>query len=381
VNLQALASAVDPSVFGPREEALGQRARSLHTFSPALLQPAPLRPTNAEPQGPLAGCYVILGVPDDRGVVANKGNPGAAQGPSAFREAFYKLYDTPLRAFCEKTHRPYAARERAEGENRRMLGSFVVDAGDISLAPTVAETHERLAQCVRGLLLLGAKRVHVVGGGHDFSYGSFKGHAEATTGVLPIVNLDAHFDLRPMENGVINSGTPFSRIVDSFPDRVAGGKALLELGIQRERNPHSLYDYALARGIPTVEYLSLLGEWRRVDDGKQCDPLTHVLDHLDDCRAFGWNRETGRTHLSIDLDVFHNGLAPGTSASTPFGVSLADVGPVLSFLGRVSHCAVVDIAELCPPRDVASQTARLAAALVYKLILLREEYASASHFP
>lgn len=334
--------------------------------------------TSASPNGalPLAGMYVLLGVPDDRGVANNKGHAGAAQGPAAFREAFYRQYDTPLREFCERTHRPYASLEARPATQVVWVSERVVDAGDIVLAPSIEETHERLALEVKSLLVLGAKRVHVIGGGHDFSYGSYKGHADATAGLLPIINLDAHFDLRTMEPGAVNSGTPFSRIVEAFPERVSGGRALLELGIQRERNPHELYEYALEKRIPTIEYLSLMRVWRRVQDGYEASPLNHVLDHLDDCRTLGWSRDAGRLHLSLDLDVFTSDLAPGTSAATPFGATLADLGPVLSFLGRVAHCGVVDIAELCPPRDVAGQTARLAAGLVLKLIILREEYAS-----
>lgn len=329
-------------------------------------------PVNA----PLEGRYVVVGVPDERGVAANKGNLGAAQGPAAFRDAFYKLYDTPLREFCERTHRPFAPHEKPVGGVKRYVGDILVDAGDVALAPSVEATHEALASVVEGVLRRGAKRVFVVGGGHDYSYGSYLGHSRAKQGLLPIVNLDAHLDVRPLVDGVINSGTPFRRVIDNLPERIGGGRALLELGIQRDRNPDSLYDYAAEHRVPVIEFLSLLHVWRRVFDGKECSPLNHVLDHLDDCRALGWERHTGGVHLSIDLDVFHANLAPGTSASTPFGVSLAHLGPVLSYLGRVPQCAVVDLAELCPPRDVAGQTARLAAGLVQRLLLVREEYAS-----
>jgi formiminoglutamase len=364
-----------PSESSARAETLGARARALED----VLASGTLLANEVGGGLPLAGKYVILGVPDDRGVANNGGHLGAAQGPAAFREAFYCLYDSPLREFCERTHRPYAPRERrgaGDAPAPRFLSDLVVDAGDIVLAPTIEETHERLATTVRDLLVLGAKRVHVLGGGHDFTYGSYKGHAAATTGLLPIVNLDAHFDLRPVIDGVINSGTPFSRILEDFPSRLAGGRALLELGIQRERNPHSLYEAAASLHVPTVEFLPLLGVWRRVEDGSETSPLNHVLDHLDDCRTAGWSRDAGRLHLSLDLDVFSSAVAPGTSASTPLGASLEQLGPVLSYLGRVAHCGVVDIAELCPPRDAANQTARLAAGLVLKLIILREEYAS-----
>ena len=361
-NMREYLNPVEPQLYSKRDGTLGSKTSAL------------LSQTSEKD---LLGKYILLGVPDDRGVKANGGNPGAAAGPGAFRTAFYKLYDTVLREYCPRTHGPLPMCQSNSAAAKNLnMSACVVDAGDIKLVDDLAQTHDVLAEAVSSFLKRGAEMIFIVGGGHDFSYGSYTGHAAAMGGIIPIINLDAHFDLRPVEGGIINSGTPFYRVIENKSEHILGGRALLELGLQRERNPQFLYDYALKKRVSCVEYLNLMSAWRNVYTGRDSNPLEHVFDHLDSCAHLGWNRRDGSVHVSLDLDVFSSSVAPGTSAATPCGVTLAELGPVLSYFGRSRLCRVFDIAELCPTRDLSDQTARLAAAIVFKSILLREEYAA-----
>jgi formiminoglutamase len=287
---------------------------------------------------------ILIGFPDDRGVLANHGNSGAKEGPAAFRKAFYSLYDT---------HVP------------GNIGREIVDAGNIALGNDIASSHEKLALAVQFFLEHSAKLVIVIGGGHDFSFGSFKGHVSAIPGIIPIINLDAHLDLRPVENGSINSGTPFFRILEHFPHAIAKGKALLELGIQKDRNPPSLFEYAKQHHVKVVEFDK--GTWLEMRHGEKT-ALGYMQDHLSDCTLLGWDHTKGGIHYSLDLDVFSSTLAPGTSAATPFGCNLDDILEATERLMKLANLRVFDIAELCPARDFNGQTARLAAGIVYRAI-------------
>ena len=287
---------------------------------------------------------ILIGVPDDRGVLANHGNSGAKEGPAAFRKAFYSLYDTHIPG---------------------NIGNEIIDAGNIALGSDIASSHEKLALAVQFFLEQSAKLVIIIGGGHDFSFGSYKGHVAAIQGIIPIINLDAHLDLRPVEDGSINSGTPFSRIIEHLPHAIAKGKALLELGIQKDRNPHSLFEFAKAHHVKVVEYDK--GSWLEMRHGEKT-ALGYMQDHLNDCTLLGWNHLKGGIHYSLDLDVFASWLAPGTSASTPFGCNLDDILEATERLMKLSNLRVFDIAELCPPRDFNGQTARLAAGIVFRAI-------------
>ncbi|APJ04850.1 formimidoylglutamase [Silvanigrella aquatica] len=320
--------------------------------------------------------FIIIGVPDDRGVIENGGNPGARLGPDSFRQSFYKLYDTRIRKF-NLSARKYFDENTVNDENSDMISQMFFDAGNIILADTIAETHERIAAVVEYFLKHEAKLIFVIGGGHDFSYGSYKGHvATRKNEVIPIINFDAHFDTRPVENGSINSGTAFYRIINDFSKNINNGKALIEMGIQRDRNPYSLYRYASEHQIQTIEYIALFNVWRDLAQGHAQTPLEHMRDHLDDCAAFGFDRMKGSLHFSLCLDVFDQSLAPGTSASTPFGAQLKDLAQSINFLARSHTCRVMDIAELCPTRDTLEMTSRLCATLVFRIALLREEHST-----
>jgi formiminoglutamase len=313
-------------------------------------------------RGSLNGKCVLLGVGDERGVAFNHGHAGASHGPTAFRKAFYSLYDCRMRNIEQST-----------------LSQHIVDVGNLKLESTISETHFALMETVNWILQQKPEILFVVGGGHDFAYGTYAGHAQTAGGILPLVNLDAHLDLRQLgPQGEINSGTPFRRIIEMHSDHISDGRALLELGIQRERNPQSLFDYASEHKVNVVEFLPLQRQWRNVKSGHEGSPQEHVQKHLEQCESLGWKRDAGNVHLSIDMDVFSQNLAPGTSASTPFGATLEMLGPVFSHFGKSSRCRVVDIAELCPNRDVNEITARLAAQIAYNMMCLREEVGKAS---
>lgn len=331
-SLSSLLTGVLPNQIAAREETLGCNAAAF---------------TN---ETKLQGKIVLIGIPDDRGIANNKGYLGAAQGPQAFRNAFYKMYDTKVHG--------------------KRLSESLVDVGDIALTSSIDSTHERLTAALTTILVKNPSAVFVIGGGHDFSFASYKAHCLATNAnLIPIINLDAHFDLRPLNaDGSINSGTPFYRIVENLPKHVAHGKALCELGIQRDRNPQSLFEYANAHGVTTVEIDMSAGAWKNLQTQKDATPLEHVYDHLNTCAKLGWKTEKDSLHLSLDLDVFASDVAMGTSAASPFGARLHELWPVLSYFASHNSCRIFDIAELCPTRDINEQTARLAAGLVYRMI-------------
>jgi len=303
-----------------------------------------------DPQKYIHDKHILIGIPDDRGVALNSGHLGASGGPDSFRQSFYRLYDVRL------AQGPWA-------------GSQWSDFGDVKLLASIADTHSALAEVVSYLLAQGARRVHVIGGGHDFSFGSYLGHSRSCSGVVPILNFDAHFDLRPMEQGEINSGTPFRRVIETLGDRVDLGRAIFEIGIQRERNPQSLWDFAQTHGVSVAEYTAGQSAWRFWNSPvknptEKCTLEEHLRAWLN--LQLSQSTFSGHLHASIDLDVFAVAAAMGTSASTSFGVPVETLWPCVEDVLSRKICRVVDVAELCPARDSQMQTARLAAALVFR---------------
>src|SRR3989338_167324 len=133
------------------------------------------------------GSFVLLGVPDDRGVALSRGRVGAAGGPPAFRKEFYRL---------------------TLGVRGELGKTAVWDVGDLKIAGTQEETYLGLREAVREILQQGAFPI-LIGGGHDLSYGSLSGFLD----VYPdggVLNVDPHFDCRlPEGEGGYSSGTAF----------------------------------------------------------------------------------------------------------------------------------------------------------------------------
>ena len=73
-------------------------------------------------------------------------------------------------------------------------------------------------------------------------------------------------------------------------------------------------------------------------------------------------------HLSFDLDVLDPGRAPGVSTPVPGGLNAAQAMACMRLLGRCGRVGSVDLVELNPARDVNQQTARLAVALLTRLL-------------
>jgi formiminoglutamase len=266
------------------------------------------------------GACVFVGFSCEEGVRRNKGRLGAAAGPDALRGALSPMaLATALRAF---------------------------DAGTIAVTDDRLEDGQRrLGETVSALLNDGAFPV-VLGGGHELAHGTYLGLAGSARrvpgSVIGILNLDAHFDLRP--DPVPSSGTPFRQILETDDDvRYA------VIGISQPSNTRVLFDTADRFG---VRYL--------LDD--DCEP-TRVAAFIDD-----FLDGIDLLHLTIDLDVLPAAVAPGVSAPAAYGVALSTIQAACDRVTACGRLAVVDVAELNPRLDIDNRTARAAARLIHRIV-------------
>ncbi|MBC7301304.1 MAG: formimidoylglutamase [Nocardia sp.] len=275
--------------------------------------------TSYTPGAGPAAC-VFVGFACEEGVRRNKGRPGAAQGPDALRRAL-----APMAAAAD-------------------LRAF--DAGTIAVTDERLEDGQRqLGETVSALLDEGAFPV-VLGGGHEVAYGTYlglAGSARRTPGsVIGILNLDAHFDLRPDPEP--SSGTPFRQILEADDDvRYA------VIGISEPSNTGILFDTADRFG---VRYL--------LDD--DCEP-PRVAAFIDDFLA-----GIDLLYLTIDLDVLPASVAPGVSAPAAYGVALSTIQAACDQVTASGKLTITDVAELNPRLDVDDRTARTAARLVHRIV-------------
>ncbi|MEV5837546.1 formimidoylglutamase [Nocardia sp. NPDC052112] len=307
-----------PHLWTGRDDGRGDgHLRWHHVVEPYL--------PGAEP----AAC-VIVGFASDEGVHRNKGRRGAAAGPHALRQALSSMaLPGPIRALdagtVEVGHGGLTA-------SQHKLGSMVTDVLDSGHFPVV------------------------LGGGHEVAFGTYQGLANSVLRTaqsrIGILNLDAHFDLRP--DPIPSSGTPFRQIFEVAAETGTAVEYAV-LGISQPSNTAALFDAADRLG---VSYL--------LDD--ECGVADHagVRDFVHDFLA-----GVDLVYLTIDLDVLPAAVAPGVSAPAAFGVSLETVQLVVDQVAASGKLAVCDVAELNPSLDIDSRTARTAARLIHRVVTKR----------
>jgi formiminoglutamase len=253
----------------------------------------------------------LLGLPDDRGVLLNKGRPGAAEGPDAIRHWFYRLV-------------PPNAKAR------------IADLGNLQMTDNLESDHSTAAEVI-AVALGHADRVAILGGGHDWGFSPISALMQG--GKTGFVNLDAHLDVRP--SAVQHSGTSYWRALEAG---IEGENAFWH-GIQKPSLAKLHEKYVEAKGGS----LSLAGD-------EFSDEVPKAIER---CDAFD---------VSLDLDVFAMSEAPGVSAPQPLGLPAAEVVGILRRLLAEPKVRTLGIYELSPPNDPTGSTARLAARCLWEAL-------------
>ncbi|MEE9466111.1 MAG: formimidoylglutamase [Candidatus Neomarinimicrobiota bacterium] len=306
-----------------------------HTIPPQVVFPQPL----ADPGDPRlkhriqqwdggAADAVLVGMPFDHGVLLNHGRPGAAEGPTAFRQALMRVGAT------------YDGNYQVDFDHLQLA-----DVGDVAVVPEdVATSHDRLTAVVETVLAAGAVAV-VIGGGHDATFATVRAlqHQWPACGGL---NVDAHLDMREVVAGRITSGTPYRRILEELH---VPGENLVELGLHGGVNSRQHLEYAAKQRVAchTAGRLNDTG-WRKVCE-RELDRLAGPVAGL---------------FVSIDLDVFPAAHAPGVSAPGLEGPTPAEGRQLANLAGCNPKVRLFELMELNPKFDIDERTARLAASLL-----------------
>jgi len=302
----------------------------------------------------LDSCGVtLLGFCCDEGVRRNKGRIGALHGPDLIRQALAN----------NAWHHQSDSRKAA-----------LYDAGNIFChGQNLEESQKALAKQVKSALNKNHK-VIVLGGGHEVAWGSFQGlaaHLQEANICSPIlgpkigpkigiVNFDAHFDLRTYIKDSVqypgSSGTPFRQIADFCKDQGWTFNYAC-LGVSRASNTQALFSCADSLKVFYREDNQLLSHLME----KRITELTQFIAAVD------------YLYLTIDLDVFSAGIAPGVSAPAARGLSYETVECLLQPIFQASDnngkakLLLADLAEYNPEFDIDKQTARLAARLAWDI--------------
>jgi len=228
---------------------------------------------------------------------------------------------------------------RYDVESGRELGTRIADRGDVAVAdlsiehatPTIVEATASSAGGHALTLLIGGNnavtRPAVLALGGDLEN-------------VGLITLDAHFDMRDLDQGLGN-GNPVRALLE---DGLPGGN-IAQVGLAGFANSRSMHEDAVAAGNLVIT----IGDVRR--DGI-AHAIDRALDHVSHCDALV---------IDCDIDVIDRSQFPAAPGARPGGMRVADFFYAVRRLASDPRVRVIDLVEWDPPLDATDLSALTAA--------------------
>lgn len=278
---------------------------------------------------------VLLGFRSDEGVARNKGRVGAVEGPVVIRKS---LAGMPVHFGPE---------------------TVLADGGCIACKNgNLEEAQAALGTLVAHALGSGYHPI-VLGGGHEVAYANWLGLTahRAEKSPVAVVNFDAHLDLRDIDAQGPTSGNSFSLMARDC-QQAGQPFSYMCIGLQKLGNTRRLLETAQALGTEMVSA-----------QGLSPIRLEKTLGRIN-----GFVDRVEAIQLTVCLDVFSAGFAPGVSSPNPMGL-FPDACFLECFHAVLASGKIItlDIAEMNPIYDSDNRTAKLAAALIFEAVSVLSE--------
>ncbi|MFZ0452201.1 MAG: formimidoylglutamase [Ignavibacteriaceae bacterium] len=264
---------------------------------------------------------VILGSPQDEGVIRNRGREGAKHAPDKIRGSFYKLtvseHIEPIKIF---------------------------DLGNVKIENNLEDIHSRQEEVIFQLLN-DNKKVIILGGGNDISYPDCKALSRFKNNPL-VFNIDSHFDVRP--DKIRNSGTSYRMLLD---EKLVNPKNFYEIGIKQHSSSTAHKKYLKKKGSRIYYY-------DEISRGKIKKILKEIL----------LKKKNKVLFWGFDIDSIKESDAPGVSAPNPVGFSIEEALLIAETAGIDKRTKIFEISEVNPDFDVDNKTSRLAALIMWRFL-------------
>jgi formimidoylglutamase len=269
---------------------------------------------------------VIVGCPQDEGIVRAGWRKGASLAPDAIRKQFYKLTTFGI--------------EKA-----------IFDLGDVIIGPTLEYTHERLREVAVSVLQAG-KRLLILGGGGDISYASGLAMAEAYGDENWIaVNIDGHLDVRKAAERT--SETQIRMLLD---EGRLSPEYLYEAGYQTHHTSPVHYEYIRNLGVNRISLEQLRS--RAEADLELKEQIRRKLVH---------HSSSLNVFFSFDMDAVRSSDAPGVTTPSPLGLRAGEFIQLVKFAGSLANTRIVEFTDVSPEYDFDDRTTKLVAIAMHRI--------------
>jgi len=277
--------------------------------------------------------WAVYGVPYDNGVTYR---PGARFGPRAVRDAsqYLKRYSMAHGVdVCETLSLCDAGDSPVVPYNTKAM---LVGAFDFAMGVGDPKTTKLLA----------------LGGDHSIAYSNIKATWQrlgSPAEGLALLHFDSHLDtLDTIWGDKYSHASPFIRLIE---EGVVDPTAMISVGIKGPLNSARDLDFAREHGVRILTY----DDWRE-------QGMRPIIDFVRPMR--------GRpTYLTYDIDCVDPAFAPGTGTPSVGGFTSHEALAVVRAC-RGANIVGADVVEVLPDRDVAQNTALLAAHVAFEILCL-----------
>lgn len=270
--------------------------------------------------------YVILGIPEDIGVRANYGRPGAA---SAWESAIKSIANIQHNRFCKGSHIIVLGNINVSELMREVENLDFNDIDDRSKLSQLVEKIDKEVSHVIFNIIKAGKTPIIIGGGHNNAYGNIKGTALAKGKSINAINFDAHSDFRILEGR--HSGNGFSYAYEE-----GFLKKYFIFGLHENYTSKSVLDI-----IKKLEDRVRYNTYDSIGIREEKDFTNEMILALEFIKTDSFG-------IEIDLDAIPN---IASSAMTISGFSIEQLRQFVSYFGQHKNAAYLHICEGAPDLD------------------------------
>ena len=223
-------------------------------------------------------------------------------------------------------------------ETRRELSSRIADRGDVALdGLSIEDASPLIRDAVRASFETHALTL-LVGGNNAVTRPGVLGLG-LPLDRIGLITLDAHFDMRDVDQGLSNGNPVRALIADGLP-----GANIAQVGLASFAHSRAMHDDAVAAGnlVITIGDVRANGIERAIG---------RALDHVAHCEAIV---------VDCDIDVIDRAQMPGAPGARAGGLAVHDFFAATRRLAADSRVRVIDLTEWDPsldPGDLSALTA------------------------
>jgi arginase family enzyme len=228
---------------------------------------------------------------------------------------------------------------RYDVESGRALFTPIRDRGDIDLAGlTIEQATAPIRDAVARSL-----DVHVLtllaGGNNAITRPAVLGLGKPLDRI-GLITLDAHFDMRELDEGLSNGNPVRALMEDGLP-----GKNIAQIGLASFANTEKMHRDAIAAGnlVVSVEDVKRNGIDKSID---------LAIEHL---------RHADAIVVDCDIDVIDRSQMPGAPGARPGGMNVSDFFSAVRRLAGDHRVRIIDLTEWDPSLDSTDLSALTAA--------------------